>query len=239
MREITLRNENGQVATITSLEVAEMVGKEHNKLLRDIREYCNQLSLSKIGQSDFFEESAYKTERGKEYPCYNVTKKGCEFIAHKLTGVKGTEFTALYINKFHTMEEQLNEYRLPTTYKEALLQLVEQVEENERLLADNEQMKPKADYHDAVLNKEGLITTTVIAKDLGLTSAVKLNNILHRNRIIFKDKSGTWYPYAEYEWLIECGYADYQSYDSEYATPSLKWTEKGRKWIIENIEKWN
>ena len=239
MREITLRNENGQVATITSLEVAEMVGKDHNKLLRDIREYCNQLSLSKIGQSDFFEESTYKTERGKEYPCYNVTKKGCEFIAHKLTGVKGTEFTALYINKFHTMEEQLNEYRLPTTYKEALLQLVEQVEKNERLLADNEQMKPKADYHDAVLNKEGLITTTVIAKDLGLTSAVKLNNILHRNRIIFKDKSGTWYPYAEYEWLIECGYADYQSYDSEYATPSLKWTEKGRKWIIENIEKWN
>ena len=203
MREITLRNENGQVATITSLEVAEMVGKEHNKLLRDIREYCNQLSLSKIGQSDFFEESTYKTERGKEYPCYNVTKKGCEFIAHKLTGVKGTEFTALYINKFHTMEEQLNEYRLPTTYKEALLQLVEQVEKNERLLADNEQMKPKADYHDAVLNKEGLITTTVIAKDLGLTSAVKLNNILHRNRIIFKDKSGTWYPYAEYEWIIE------------------------------------
>ena len=203
MREITLRNENGQVATITSLEVAEMVGKEHNKLLRDIREYCNQLSLSKIGQSDFFEESTYKTERGKEYPCYNVTKKGCEFIAHKLTGVKGTEFTALYINKFHTMEEQLHEYRLPTTYKEALLQLVEQVEKNERLLADNEQMKPKADYHDAVLNKEGLITTTVIAKDLGLTSAVKLNNILHRNRIIFKDKSGTWYPYAEYEWIIE------------------------------------
>lgn len=92
---------------ITSLEVAEMVGKDHNKLLRDIREYCNQLSLSKIGQSDFFTESTYKTERGKEYPCYNVTKKGCEFIANKLTGIKGTEFTAKYINRFHSMEEQL------------------------------------------------------------------------------------------------------------------------------------
>lgn len=239
MREITLRNENGQVATITSLEVAEMVGKEHKNLMRDVRSYAKELGELKIEPSDFFAESTYKNSQNKTMPCYNVTKKGCEFIAHKLTGVKGTEFTALYINKFHTMEEQLNEYRLPTTYKEALLQLVEQVEENERLLADNEQMKPKADYHDAVLNKEGLITTTVIAKDLGLTSAVKLNNILRRNRIIFKDKSGTWHPYAEYEWLIEWGYADYQSYDSEYATPSLKWTEKGRKWIIENIEKWN
>ncbi len=93
--------------TITSMEVAEMVGKDHNKLLRDIREYMEQLSLSKIGQSDFFVESTYKTKRGREYPCYDVTKKGCEFIAHKLTGVKGTEFTAKYINRFHDMEDTL------------------------------------------------------------------------------------------------------------------------------------
>jgi hypothetical protein len=40
-------------------------------------------------------------------PCYLVTKKGCEFIAHKLTGQKGTEFTAWYINRFHEMEDEL------------------------------------------------------------------------------------------------------------------------------------
>lgn len=40
-------------------------------------------------------------------PCYNVTKKGCEFIAHKLTGIKGTEFTAKYINRFHDMEDTI------------------------------------------------------------------------------------------------------------------------------------
>ena len=38
---------------------------------------------------------------------YCVTKKGCEFIAHKLTGQKGTEFTARYINRFHEMEQEL------------------------------------------------------------------------------------------------------------------------------------
>ena len=43
----------------------------------------------------------------QERPCYLVTKKGCEFIAHKLTGVKGTEFTAKYINRFHEMEERI------------------------------------------------------------------------------------------------------------------------------------
>lgn len=40
-------------------------------------------------------------------PCFLVTKKGCEFIAHKLTGRKGTEFTARYINRFHEMEYEL------------------------------------------------------------------------------------------------------------------------------------
>lgn len=96
-----------QTSTITSMEVAEMVGKDHNMLLRDIRRYCEQISQSKIAQSDFFTESTYKTDRGKEYPCYNVTKKGCEFIAHKLTGQKGTEFTARYINRFHEMEDTI------------------------------------------------------------------------------------------------------------------------------------
>lgn len=94
--------------TITSLEVADMVGKSHDKLLRDIRNYIHQLGQAKIGESVFFTESTYQNSQNKTQPCYNITKKGCEFIAHKLTGVKGTEFTAKYINRFHDMEEQIN-----------------------------------------------------------------------------------------------------------------------------------
>ncbi len=93
--------------TLTSMEVAEMVGKEHRKLLRDIRIYIEQLGESKIGHSDFFVESTWKNKQNKNQPCYRVSKKGCEFIAHKLTGVKGAAFTAAYINRFHEMEEQL------------------------------------------------------------------------------------------------------------------------------------
>ena len=93
--------------TITSIEVAEMVEKTHANLLKDIRRYCKQLGEVNIDFSDFFKESTYCTEQKKELPCYNVTKKGCEFIAHKLTGVKGTAFTARYINKFHDMEKAI------------------------------------------------------------------------------------------------------------------------------------
>lgn len=95
--------------TITSVEVAEMVEKTHANLLKDIRRYCKQLGEVNIDFSDFFKESTYCTEQKKELPCYDVTKKGCEFIAHKLTGVKGTAFTARYINRFHDMEETIKQ----------------------------------------------------------------------------------------------------------------------------------
>jgi len=107
---------SGSVRYIDSREVAEMVGKEHRKLLRDIRSYTNQVEeinkgqnpKTKIGLSDFFIASSYNVEgQSRSYPCYLVTKKGCEFIAHKLTGIKGTKFTATYINRFHEMENKL------------------------------------------------------------------------------------------------------------------------------------
>ena len=64
-----------------------------------------QLAEAKIGLGDFFTEATYKDANNQNRPCFQVTKKGCEFIAHKLTGQKGTEFTARYINRFHEMED--------------------------------------------------------------------------------------------------------------------------------------
>jgi phage regulator Rha-like protein len=125
---------------ITSLEVAEMVGKEHKNLLRDINRYCKQIKQAneelsnelkikpsenekiraerKIELGDFFEESTYKDANSQSRPCYLVTKKGCEFIAHKLTGVKGTAFTARYINRFHDMEQALKKPQPAITEKD-------------------------------------------------------------------------------------------------------------------------
>lgn len=94
--------------TLNSREVAEMVEKTHKDLMRDIRRYCDQFNEGNIAPVDFFTESTYIDGKGENRPCYLVTKKGCEFIAHKLTGQKGTEFTARYINRFHEMEEGIN-----------------------------------------------------------------------------------------------------------------------------------
>lgn len=93
--------------TIDSREVAEMVEKTHSKLLKDLRRYSGQLAEAKIGLGDFWTESSYMDSNTQERPCYLITKKGCEFIAHKMTGTKGTVFTARYIERFHEMEEAL------------------------------------------------------------------------------------------------------------------------------------
>ncbi len=95
--------------TLDSREVAEMVEKKHYNLIRDIKGYVEELNELKIEVVDFFRENTYKDGKGEKRPCYDITKKGCEFIAHKLTGIKGTEFTARYINRFHDMEETIRE----------------------------------------------------------------------------------------------------------------------------------
>lgn len=100
-----------------------------------------------------------------------------------------------------------------------------------------ETMKPQAEYCIAVLDKSDLLTITDIAKDLALNGN-ELNILMKKNNVLFKDRSGTWHPRSNYNWLIKKGYADYHIYKNETAPPLLKWTEKGRKFIIDNFERW-
>lgn len=168
-----------------------------------------------------------------------MTRDGFSFLVMGFNGKDADIWKIKYIEAFNQMEEQLKEHqpKLPTTYKEALVQLLEEVEKNEQLEEERKVLLPKADYHDNVLNKKDLLTTTMIAKDLGITART-LNNMLVNNKILFK-QSNTYYPYSKYQWLITENYADYKIYEDKNYKEVLKWTEKGRKWIIENITKWN
>ena len=104
--------------TIPSMEVADMVEMEHKYLMRNMRRYSDEMVGAKISPTDFWKDSTYRDSQNKERTCYLVTKKGCEFIAHKMTGAKGTIFTARYINRFHDMENALKTKN--TTSYEAL-----------------------------------------------------------------------------------------------------------------------
>lgn len=94
---------------LDSRDVAKMLGKNHADLLRDIARNKDYLIKSKIAFNEFFIKTQYKDKINRTLTRYDITKKGCEFLAHKLTGKKGAIFTATYINKFHEMEQALKE----------------------------------------------------------------------------------------------------------------------------------
>ncbi|MDV7752696.1 Rha family transcriptional regulator [Enterococcus casseliflavus] len=108
--------------TLTSNEVAVMIGKDHSKLIRDIRTYIGYLAEAKIGSGDFFIESNYKDANNQERPNYLLTKQGCEMVSNKLTGAKGVQFTARYVSRFNEMESHIKEQalKIPETPEEAL-----------------------------------------------------------------------------------------------------------------------
>lgn len=101
--------------TITTLEIAEMMEVKHWQILRKldgtkkVKGIIQILSDNKIVVADFFQESSYTDEQGKERPCYKVTKLGCDFLANKFNGEKGIVFTARYVKRFADMEETIKQ----------------------------------------------------------------------------------------------------------------------------------
>lgn len=98
--------------------------------------------------------------------------------------------------------------------------------------------KPKVEYHDQVLTSVSTLTTTQIAKELGM-SAIALNRKLHELKVQYK-QNGSWVPYAKYQGK---GYTESETIkiegkDGTVATKMVfKWTETGRKFIHELLNK--
>lgn len=115
MKELTIRDYNG-INAIDSREVAGMIGKNHQHLMRDIRGYIKVIEDSpKLDSQDFFIESTYKNSQNKSQPCYLLTKQGCEMVANKMTGEKGILFTAEYVEAFNKMEQSIKEEQVLDT----------------------------------------------------------------------------------------------------------------------------
>jgi anti-repressor protein len=110
----------------------------------------------------------------------------------------------------------------------ALIVAKNTIDLKDKLIASQQ---PKVDYHDDVLQSPKLISSTDIAKDLGM-SAIALHKLLSDKGIIYKRyRDKCWKFYSKYQKMIP-EYADY------HITPysqALKWTEKGRKFIIDLV----
>lgn len=106
MKELIIKNCKG-INVVDSREVAEMIGKKHSHLMRDIQSYEKVISENpKLDSQNFFIRDNYKVEgNNKTYDCYLLTKQGCEMVANKMTGEKGIIFTAEYVQAFNKMEQ--------------------------------------------------------------------------------------------------------------------------------------
>ena len=219
--------ENVDIKTISSREVAEMMEvKEHSKMIRKIEQISATLTEAKIGLSDYWFESSYKDSSGKTNKEYQVTKKGCEMLAHKSTGEKGVIFTHKYMERFEQMEKHIKQ-QVPQTYAQALLEagrLALEVERQQALIEE----KTKTISILTHVNK--LYTATEIAKELGFKSAIEFNKKLCEDKIQYK-ANGTYILYSEHAGF---GYDSIKQnvLDNGRVIYDRKWTQIGREFLL-------
>ena len=214
--------------TISSREVAVMMDYNHKDILRKIDNLNKELGVAQISSTQYWIESTYVHEQNKmTYREYQVTKKGCELIAHKTEGQKGVLFTVRYMDKFEEMEKKLQK-QLPGTYIEALEQLLASEKEKARVQLE---LKDEQHKNEMLMHFNKLYTTTEIAKELGMKSAAKLNKVLNDKGIQFK-QNGTWVLYSDYS---ECGYVSIKQtlLENGHIIYDRKWTQEGRKFLLD------
>lgn len=143
--------------------------------------------------------------------------------------------------------------------KELALMVIQAEEENERLMLENrqqqmaltaanaqmtemsnkiEQMKPKVNYYDLILNNKSTVLITQIAQDYGM-SAKAMNKKLFDMRIQHK-VNGQWILYANH---IGNGYVQSKPIDITHSNGNVsvkfntEWTQKGRIFLYEQLKK--
>lgn len=120
---------------------------------------------------------------------------------------------------------------------DTIIKLAQQVKEerskNAELQDVIQEQAPKVEYTDNVLASEGLMTTTEIAKDFGM-SGVRLNKILSASKVIYK-RGGKWYLYSEYEDMGLTKVYVYPPNEDNVSHTLTKWTQRGYKFIVEKL----
>lgn len=140
MNEIAKFNNSKE---ISSLEIAEITGKRHSDVLRDVRNLIEQGANERN-----FALVEYKDKKGEIRPCYRLTPKGCLILASGYDVVLREKI----INRLEELEMQKKNggFSIPQTLSEALRLAADHQEEIEQQkLLINEQA-PKVAFANAI-----------------------------------------------------------------------------------------
>lgn len=176
-------------STMSSLEIAELTGKRHDAILRDIRNL-----LSQGVNAHNFVEVEYLDKKGEARPSFNLTKKGCLILASGYDA----KLREKIIDRWEQLEtaKRNGAFQVPQNYLEALEALVISEKEKQCLRADNKNkevqisnLTPKAEFADCFLSCKGDITIGELANILNQSS------LFSKGKNAFKLKKTVWLIY--------------------------------------------
>lgn len=116
--------DNGKTVT-DSLTVAEVFGKRHDNVIRDIKSMECSREFSLLN----FEESTYLNGQGREMPKYIITEKGFTLLVMGYTGREAMRFKEMYIAEFERMRDHIKSDVPKLTPNEAMAIALQQTAE--------------------------------------------------------------------------------------------------------------
>ena len=152
------------IRTMSSREIAELTGKEHRNVMRDIRDMLEQLRAASGGLLNF--ERTYRDSQNKEQPEFLLPKRECLILVSGYSVLLRTRIIDRW-SELEAAQDTAQKSALPSTYLDALKELVATVEAKQLLEAENGVLRPKALIVDRINDAEGLHTMSEAAKIIG------------------------------------------------------------------------
>ncbi len=222
-------NAHGDGGRMTSIEIAELTGKQHKDLMKAIRNM--EPAWEKVNGRKFALVE-YRDKKGERRPCYSLTKEECLYIATKFND----EARARLVRRW--MELELAEREREERVHELVAAHAAMLDAKCTMLTSLcDTLKPKAEFTDAVLCSEDTLTVTQMAQDYGV-GAVRFNRLLealhiqHRvggQWVLFAPHQGRGYvhSYTTYHVSTKEGYIRTQLF--------TRWTQLGRQFLYERL----
>ncbi|MBR6538072.1 MAG: phage antirepressor [Lachnospiraceae bacterium] len=185
--------EFGEIRTVT-------IGGEPWFVAKDICEVLKHTNPT-VAMQMLEEDERTKVSLGRAGETNVINESGLYALIIKSNLPSAKKFRKWVTSEVLPSIRRTGTYNLPGTYKEALIQLVAQVEENEKLALENSELKPKAEFFDAVADSKTAFSMQEVAKVLAIKGYGR-NNLFEflRNEEIL-DRYNV--PYQRY---VDCGW---------------------------------
>ncbi len=207
--------------TMSSVEIADLVGKRHDNVKRTIEDLAASGVVHPQSEDEW---STDKLDRPRSTRIYRVCKRDSYVIVAQLS----PEFTARLVDRWQELEDA-QPVKLPQTFSEALRLAAEQAEQIEQQQLLIEQQKPAVEFVEKYVDGTGLKGFRQVAKLLQAKEH-QFREFLVDQKIQYR-LGGEWYAYQNH---IEAGRFEVKTgtaQNSEHVFNEAKFTPKGVNWI--------